>query len=253
MVFGNKGARRAPASRSRATRSPAPRRPRATSWPTPRARTSSPGVRTPRDLAEMADWMPEAHAELLRDPRTLEAHYSDMQDTEFTVEEGALFMLQTRNAKRPAQAAVRFAVDAVEEGLLTRAQAIDTIDAAQPRRAPAPDLRPRRRLRGRSHAASPPRPAPRRAQIVFTAEDAVDVGRARPRGGPRAALHGGRRRARLLRRAGHPHRRGRQGRPRRARRARDGQAVRGRRVRAAHRPRGARAARGDGASCARAT
>ena len=52
-----------------------------------------------------------------------------MQDTEFTVEDGRLYMLQTRNAKRPAQAAVRFAVDAVEEGLLTRAEAIATIDA----------------------------------------------------------------------------------------------------------------------------
>ncbi len=51
-----------------------------------------------------------------------------MQDTEFTVEEGRLFMLQTRNAKRPAQAAVRFAVDAVREGLLTKREAIATID-----------------------------------------------------------------------------------------------------------------------------
>ena len=60
--------------------------------------------------------------------RTLERHYEDMQDTEFTVEEGRLYMLQTRNAKRPAQAAVRFAVDAVEEGLLTRERALMTID-----------------------------------------------------------------------------------------------------------------------------
>src|SRR6202040_2601429 len=61
--------------------------------------------------------------------RTLERHYKDMQDTEFTVEEGRLYMLQTRNAKRPAQAAVRFAVDAVQEGLLTREEALRTIDA----------------------------------------------------------------------------------------------------------------------------
>src|SRR5918994_1138800 len=70
------------------------------------------GVRTPRDLSEMARVMPEAHATLLEILRTLEAHYRDMQDTEFTVEEGPLYMLQTRAAKRPAQAAVRFAVDA---------------------------------------------------------------------------------------------------------------------------------------------
>ena len=67
------------------------------------------GVRTPRDIAEMKDWLPEAHEQLMEILRTLEAHYEDMQDTEFTVEEGQLYMLQTRNAKRPAQAAVRFA------------------------------------------------------------------------------------------------------------------------------------------------
>ncbi len=74
--------------------------------------------------------MPEASAELLDILRTLERHYGDMQDTEFTVEEGRLYMLQTRAAKRPAQAAVRFAVDAVAEGLLTRERALLTIDAS---------------------------------------------------------------------------------------------------------------------------
>ena len=88
------------------------------------------GVRTPLDLSELAELMPECHSRLLEILRTLEAHYRDMQDTEFTVEEGRLFMLQTRNAKRPAQAAVRFAVDAEGEGLLDRAEALATIDAA---------------------------------------------------------------------------------------------------------------------------
>ncbi|MEA2475046.1 MAG: pyruvate, orthophosphate dikinase [Thermoleophilaceae bacterium] len=87
------------------------------------------GVRTPLDLSEMRDEMPEAHAQLMEILRTLEGHYKDMQDTEFTVEEGRLYMLQTRSAKRPAQAAVRFAVNAVEEGLLTREEALQTIDA----------------------------------------------------------------------------------------------------------------------------
>ncbi len=87
------------------------------------------GVRTPRDLAELADVMPEAHQTLMEILRTLESAYKDMQDVEFTVEEGRLYMLQTRNAKRPAQAAVRFAVDATEEGLLSREQALATIDA----------------------------------------------------------------------------------------------------------------------------
>jgi pyruvate, orthophosphate dikinase len=87
------------------------------------------GVRNTLDIADLQREMPEVHAQLMEILRTLERHYGDMQDTEFTVEEGRLYMLQTRNAKRPAQAAVRFAVDAVDEGLLDRARALDTIDA----------------------------------------------------------------------------------------------------------------------------
>src|SRR5436190_18096999 len=87
------------------------------------------GVRTPRDIAELKDVMPEAFDELMEILRTLEGHYKDMQDCEFTVEQGKLYMLQTRNAKRPAQAAVRFATDGVDEGLLTREEALRTIDA----------------------------------------------------------------------------------------------------------------------------
>src|SRR5215217_6853509 len=87
------------------------------------------GVRTPRDISEMKDVMPDAHETLMQILRELESHYKDMQDTEFTVEEGQLYMLQTRNAKRPAQAAVRFAVDAVDEDLLSREEALMTIDA----------------------------------------------------------------------------------------------------------------------------
>jgi pyruvate,orthophosphate dikinase len=87
------------------------------------------GVRNTLDISELKDVMPEAYDELMDILRTLERHYKDMQDTEFTVEEGQLYMLQTRDAKRPAQAAVRFAVDAVNEDLLTREEALLTIDA----------------------------------------------------------------------------------------------------------------------------
>lgn len=87
------------------------------------------GIRDPEDLEALADHLPEAHAQLLRDLSQLESHYKDMQDVEFTIEEGRLFLLQTRTAKRPAQAAVRFAVDAVREELLTREEALLTIDA----------------------------------------------------------------------------------------------------------------------------
>jgi pyruvate, orthophosphate dikinase len=86
------------------------------------------GVRTPRDIRELRSWLPDVHTQLMEILRTLERHYGDMQDTEFTVQDERLYMLQTRNAKRPAQAAVRFAVDAVAEGLLSREQAIATID-----------------------------------------------------------------------------------------------------------------------------
>jgi pyruvate, orthophosphate dikinase len=138
------------------------------------------GVRTPRDLAEMADAMPDAHAQLLEILRTLEAHYKDMQDTEFTVEEGALYMLQTRNAKRPAQAAVRFAVDAVSEGLLTRAEALDTIDAASLDALLHPTFAPDARFEvlATGVAASP---GAAKGQIVFTPDDAVDWAQRRRR------------------------------------------------------------------------
>jgi pyruvate, orthophosphate dikinase len=86
------------------------------------------GTRTPEDLSTLAARMPEVHAELLEVLTLLERHYQDMQDVEFTVEEGRLYLLQTRNAKRPGQAAVRFAHDAVGEGLLSREQALRTIE-----------------------------------------------------------------------------------------------------------------------------
>jgi pyruvate, orthophosphate dikinase len=120
------------------------------------------GVRTPRDLSELRSWMPDASAQLAEILRLLEGHYKDMQDTEFTIEDGRLYMLQTRSAKRPAQAAVRFAVDAVDEGLLTKAEAIATIDAdsldalLHPRFDPPAGL-PHRPAPPRARSCSPPR------------------------------------------------------------------------------------------------
>ena len=89
------------------------------------------GVRNTQGLDEMAELLPEAHRELIDALRTLERHFKDMQDVEFTVEQGRLYLLQTRNAKRPAQAAVRFVVDAVGEGLLEPGPALLTIDAGK--------------------------------------------------------------------------------------------------------------------------
>ena len=86
------------------------------------------GVRNTEDLADLARQMPEAHAELIDALKRLERHYRDIQDVEYTIEQGRLYILQTRNAKRPAQAAVRFASDAVGEGLLGPEEALATID-----------------------------------------------------------------------------------------------------------------------------
>ena len=116
--------------------------------------------------------MPKAYRELIDILRTLEGHYKDMQDTEFTVEQGTLYMLQTRSAKRPAQAAVRFAVDSVKEGLLTKVEAIATIDPGaldallHPTFAPNADYE----ILARGVAASP---GAAKGEIVFDATHAV--------------------------------------------------------------------------------
>jgi pyruvate, orthophosphate dikinase len=130
------------------------------------------GVRTPRDIRELGEWQPEVHAQLMEILRTLERHYADMQDTEFTVEEGRLYMLQTRSAKRPAQAAVRFAVDAVEEGLLTREAALMTIEAEKLDALLHPTFDPNAdfKVLARGVAASPGAAS---GAIVLTADDAV--------------------------------------------------------------------------------
>jgi pyruvate,orthophosphate dikinase len=135
------------------------------------------GVRNTRPLAELADVMPEAHAELMEILRTLEAHYKDMQDTEFTVQEGQLFMLQTRSAKRPAQAAVRFACDAVDEGLLTREEAIATIDPAGLDALLHPTFDPAAQFDVLANGVNAS-PGAAKGEVVFTASDAVAAGEA---------------------------------------------------------------------------
>ena len=209
------------------------------------------GVRNTLDIAELEDVMPEAHAELMEILRTLEAHYKDMQDTEFTIEEGRLYMLQTRNAKRPAQAAVRFAVDAVEEELLTKEEAIATIDAESLDALLHPTFDPGAEydVLARGVAASP---GAAKGEIVFTAADAVQAGEdgrdvilVRPftEAEDVAGFHAAR---------GILTERGRQGQPRRARRPRHGRARRHRR-RPGDRPLRRRAARRRDDAAARAT
>src|SRR3954454_18001973 len=89
------------------------------------------GIRTPQPLASMERQLPEAFGQLTDTMRRLEEHYKDVQDIEFTVEEGRLYLLQTRSAKRPAAAALKAAVTMVEEGLISREEAVARIDPAQ--------------------------------------------------------------------------------------------------------------------------
>ena len=89
------------------------------------------GIRTPQPIAEMAEAFPEVYAEFVRIAELLENHYKDMQDMEFTVERNKLYMLQTRNGKRTAPAAVKIAVDMEAEGLIDKETAVMRIEPAQ--------------------------------------------------------------------------------------------------------------------------
>ena len=173
MVYGNKGATSCSGvafSRDEVTGA---QQPSGDFLPNAQGEDVVSGVRTPRDLSELREWMPDISDQLTAILRKLEAHYKDMQDTEFTVEEGRLFMLQTRSAKRPAQAAVRFAVDAFEERLLTKAEAVATIDAGALDALLHPSFDTTARYTALAHgvAASP---GAAKGGIVFTAPEAVE-------------------------------------------------------------------------------
>ena len=131
------------------------------------------GVRTPMPIAQMAEKFPEAYAQFVKVCEILENHYHDMQDMEFTVEHGKLYMLQTRNGKRTAPAALQIAVDLVAEGHKTEAEAVQMID---PRNLdtllhPQFDAKALKAATpmGRGLGASPGAAC---GQIVFSAEDA---------------------------------------------------------------------------------
>jgi pyruvate, orthophosphate dikinase len=89
------------------------------------------GIRTPKDISALKEEMPEAYDEFVRIGNQLEAHYRDVQDLEFTIERGKLYMLQTRIAKRTAAAAVKIAVQMVNEGVITEREAVERIEPAQ--------------------------------------------------------------------------------------------------------------------------
>jgi pyruvate,orthophosphate dikinase len=172
MVFGNKGDTSGSGvafSRNEVTGAPEPS---GDFLPNAQGEDVVSGARNPRDIGELERWLPDVHAQLTEILGALERHYGDMQDIEFTVEDGRLYLLQTRSAKRPAQAAVRFAVDAVDEGLLDKSQAIATIDAEHLEALLHPTLDPTARydVLATGVAASP---GAAKGQIVFLARDAV--------------------------------------------------------------------------------
>lgn len=89
------------------------------------------GIRTPNDISQLGKDMPKVYNEFMTIVNTLESHYKDMQDMEFTIEDGKLYFLQTRNGKRTAQAALKIAVELVEDGMLTKKEAMMKVDPKQ--------------------------------------------------------------------------------------------------------------------------
>ncbi len=137
------------------------------------------GVRTPYPIAQMEQMFPEAYKQFVEVCSILENHYRDMQDMEFTVEHGKLFMLQTRNGKRTAKAALKIAVDLVNEGMITKEKALLMIDPKQLDALLHPQF-DAKALKAAKPVASalPASPGAACGKIVFTAEDAVEWGKA---------------------------------------------------------------------------
>ena len=133
------------------------------------------GVRTPMHISEMADKFPEAFEQFKDVCKRLEEHYRDMQDMEFTVEHGKLYMLQTRNGKRTAQAALKIACDLVDEGMRTEEEAVAMIDPRNLDTLLHPQFDPKALKEatpiGKALGASPGAAC---GKIVFTAEDAKE-------------------------------------------------------------------------------
>ena len=136
------------------------------------------GVRTPAKISQMRDEMPEVYAQFEEIAQRLERHYRDMQDLEFTIERGTLYMLQTRSGKRTAPAAVKIAVDMANEELITREEALQRVDPAQivqlllPRFDEAAKAKVGDRLLGKGLNASPGAAV---GQAIFDPDRAVEA------------------------------------------------------------------------------
>ena len=137
------------------------------------------GIRTPMPISQMAEKFPEAFKQFQEVCNLLESHYHDMQDMEFTVENGKLYMLQTRNGKRTPAAAIKIACDLIDEGMKTEQEALLMLDPKQLDALLHPQFDPEA-LKAAKPVASALAASPGAAcgKIVFTAEDAVEQGQA---------------------------------------------------------------------------
>ena len=133
------------------------------------------GIRTPEPIQKMGEKMPALYRELLETAEILEKHYKDMQDIEFTVERGKLYMLQTRNGKRTAKAAVQVAVDMAGEGLIDRQTAVSRVSPEQVERLLHRQIDPSLQLEVLAKGL-PASPGAAVGQIVFDADEAEKLG-----------------------------------------------------------------------------
>ncbi|HOB91742.1 MAG: pyruvate, phosphate dikinase [Bacillota bacterium] len=131
------------------------------------------GIRTPQPIEVLEQEMPEIYAQLVEIYKKLEAHYKDMQDIEFTIQEGKLYMLQTRAGKRTATAAVRIAVEMVDEGLIDKRTAVTRVDASQLDQLLHPMIDPKAKVNVIAKGL-PASPGAAVGKVVFTAQDAEE-------------------------------------------------------------------------------
>ncbi len=131
------------------------------------------GIRTPRPISDLENTMPEVYKQLVEIYQRLESHYKDMQDLEFTVQEGKLYLLQTRNGKRTAAAAIKVAVDMVGEGLIDKRTALMRVEPQQLDQLLHPRIDPSAAVEVIARGL-PASPGAAVGQVVFTAETAVE-------------------------------------------------------------------------------
>ncbi len=132
------------------------------------------GIRTPNPIVELEKVMPEAYKQLREITTRLERHYKDVQDFEFTIQENKLYMLQTRNGKRTGLAAVHIAVDLVDEGILTKKEAVQKVEPQALDQLLHPIFEPKERQKAEVAAKGlPASPGAATGAVVFTADEAV--------------------------------------------------------------------------------